>query len=159
MKHMTKPIASLSEIRLPRFNRSRTADDRMSGMLEQQRREAKSTVNKYVALAGGTVIATGPIPGSSTALTGIEAKMVYDIGRNYGFHLSVGEAAAVVGGLLAASATLKTAATEASTFVPVLGWWVAKPSIAIAVCKAVGEAAIRYFEDAPQHKIVEEKNK
>jgi uncharacterized protein (DUF697 family) len=116
-------------------------------MFEQQRGKAKSTVNKYVALAGGTAIATGPIPGSSVALTGIEAKMVYDVARIYGFHLSMEEAGLIVSGLLSASLALKAVATEASTFVPVLGWWVAKPSIAVAVCKTVGEAAIRYFED------------
>lgn len=113
--------------------------------LEGQRRQAKRTVNKYVAVAGGTAVVTAPIPGTSIALTGIEAKMVYDVARAYGLQLSMKEAATLVALLLSASAPLK-GVVEASAAVPVLGW-VAQPAIACGVCKALGAAAIRYFED------------
>lgn len=83
--------------------------------------------------------------------------MVSEIAKVYGFQISMGDANLLLSGLMAGSMALKAVATEASTYIPVLGWWVAKPSIATAACKAIGEAAIRYFEDKLREQPLEDK--
>jgi uncharacterized protein (DUF697 family) len=106
-----------------------------------------------VVLAGGAAMAVGPLPALSGVLvTAIEIRMVINIAKIYGFDLSRQEGTLIVGRLIVPYSALKTAATETSTFVPVLGWWIAKPSLAAATTKAIGEGAIRYFEDRQQQK-------
>jgi serine/threonine protein kinase/uncharacterized protein (DUF697 family) len=114
-------------------------------MQAKGRKEAKKIINRYAAMAAGAAVATGPIPGTSLMLSGLEAKMVADIAKAYGHSLTLQEAGSVLGGLIAAGTAVKTVAVEASSFVPGVGW-VIKGGIAAAGAKAVGELAIRYFE-------------
>lgn len=109
------------------------------------RPKAQRIIRKYMALAGGTAVATGPVPGTSIALAGLEAKMIFDIARAYGHDLTLEECASIGAGIVAASGVLKGAAVELSTFVPGVGW-VIKGGIAAGAAKAIGELAIKYFE-------------
>ena len=72
--------------------------------------------------------------------------MGYDIARIYDFHPTVQEPGVTVAGLLAASGGIKVLAVEAATAIPVLGWWLIKPGIAVAVCKGVGKLIIEHYE-------------
>lgn len=109
------------------------------------RSKARAIIRKYIALASGTAVATGPVPGTSIALAGLEAKMIFDIGRVYGHNLTLEECASIAVGMVATSGVLKGAAVELSTFVPGIGW-VVKGGIAAGAAKAIGELAIKYFE-------------
>ena len=109
------------------------------------RAKASSIVTKYAVGCAGTAAATGPIPGTSFMLTGVEATMAYHIARVYGFQPTITEAGAVVTGLLTASAGLKVLA-ELATAIPVIGWWIAKPAIAASTCKTVGQLIIGHYE-------------
>jgi uncharacterized protein (DUF697 family)/actin-like ATPase involved in cell morphogenesis len=114
-----------------------------------RRAQTRRTITKYAGMAGGTAILLSPIIGSSLALSGIEAKMMMDISRIYGYNLSPQEVGTIIGGLLAGGAVLKMAVSEALTFVPGIGW-VAKGGVAVVVVKGLGELAIKYFEKSRQ---------
>ncbi len=109
------------------------------------RNRAQEIIDSYAAGCAGTAVLAGPIPGTSALLTGIEAKMCYDIARAYGFHPTLQEASATIGGLVAASGILKIAAIEIATWVPFLGWAV-KGGIAYKFCNEVGKLAMNHYE-------------
>ena len=111
-----------------------------------ERKKVKKLINSYAAGSAGTAVLTGPIPGTSAFLTGIEAKMCYDIARIYGFHPSLEEAGATISGLIASSGLLKTFAVEASTWLPVIGWAI-KGGIAYGACHGVGKLAMNHYEN------------
>lgn len=115
--------------------------------LSELREKATKIVNGYALTCAGTAFATGPLPGTSVLLTGVEAKMTYDVAQIYGFKLTIQEAGTTIAALVAASSGLKHIAVEASTAIPVIGWFVVKPTIAAATAKAVGQLAIGHFED------------
>lgn len=114
-------------------------------MLSDKLSKAQDIVNKYSVGSGATALATGPIPGTSVMLTGIEATMVYHIARVFDFHPTLEEAGISVASLVAASGALKHLAVETSTAIPVIGWWFIKPGIAVATCQAVGKLAIEHY--------------
>jgi serine/threonine protein kinase len=113
--------------------------------LLQARKRAKKVIRNYAAMAAGTAVATGPIPGTSLVLSGLETKMIADIAKAYGTSMTLQEAGSVLGTLIAVGTGLKAITVEAATFVPGAGW-ILKGGIAAASAKAIGELAIRYFE-------------
>jgi uncharacterized protein (DUF697 family) len=85
------------------------------------------------------------VPGADfPVLTLQQIRLVLRIGAAYGVELDadrVPEVLAVIGSGLA----FRTVARQALVFVPVGGWLV-KGAVAYAGTRAVGEAALRYFE-------------
>ena len=79
-------------------------------------------------------------------LTLVEAKLVTDISKSYGYALKPEQIALVVSGLLAGSMLIRIGVTEMLTFVPTIGWMI-KGTVAAGAIKALGSAAIKYFED------------
>jgi len=71
--------------------------------------------------------------------------MLVDVGKAYGRKLSLTEAGAVLGALVAVGMGVKAVAVEAASFVPIAGWLV-KGGVAAGSMKALGELAIKYFE-------------
>jgi len=110
-----------------------------------ERNRALEIIDSYAAGCAGTAVLMGPIPGTSAFLTGIEAKMCYDIARAYGFYPSLEEAGATIGGLVAASGVLKIVAVEVATWIPIIGWAV-KGGIAYKFCNEVGKLAMNHYE-------------
>jgi len=108
------------------------------------------TVLLYALVAVVIALVTGPIPGSSLLLTGLETVMAFHIARRYGFHLDFGEISSVATAIFAASALLKLAVSTLLEFVPVLGWFIAKPAIAFLFVVMLGTVADRYFRDKRQ---------
>lgn len=108
------------------------------------------TVLSYALLAVVIALVTGPIPGSSLVLTGLETVMAFHIARRYGFHLDLSELGFVATAIFAASALLKLAVSTLLEFVPFLGWFVAKPAIAFVFVVILGTVADRYFRDKRQ---------
>lgn len=105
------------------------------------------TVLTYAFVAALIALVTGPIPGSSLLLTGLETVMAFHIARRYGFHLDLGEIGFVATAIFGASAFLKLAVSTLIEFVPVLGWFVAKPAVAFVFVLILGTVADRYFQD------------
>ena len=106
---------------------------------------ARALVHKYAV--AGTTWAVLPIPiATSVGLTAMETHLVYWIGRIYGESPSSMDVAMTAGGLELASIALKTAAVEAANAVPVIGWGV-KGAIAGSAIEAIGNLAIRHYEE------------
>jgi uncharacterized protein (DUF697 family) len=114
--------------------------------LRERRARAAVIVNKYALGCAGTAAVTGPIPGTTIALTGVEAAMTFHIARVYDFQPTITEAGTTVTALLLASPAIKSIAIEAATFLPVIGWWLIKPGIAAATCKGAGQLVIGHYE-------------
>jgi len=114
--------------------------------LNSPRHRANQIVNNYSTGCAGTALSTGPLPGTSVALAGIEAKMCYEIARAYQQYPTMKECSTIIAGLAVASVGLKSIAIEAASFFPVIGW-VAKSGIAYAGCQIVGMAIIDHYED------------
>ena len=112
---------------------------------------AKDKARKYVNgyTAGGAAYSIIPIPGSTAlGLSAAEATMIGQIAKIYGLSLDsiiwpflLKMIPLQVGG----AAGLKALA-EGLNFVPFIGW-LAKPLVAGAAVKAIGETAIAFFED------------
>lgn len=114
--------------------------------LQACRTEAKQTVIKMAALAGGVALVLSPIPGvSQIPLTSIEAKMVHSVATIYGYQLDERQLVAVVGALLAGGTVAKIAVMEMATFVPVVGT-IVKTTVGGGAALAFGRLAIEYFE-------------
>lgn len=108
--------------------------------------EAEGCVKRWAATAGGVGTVLGFIPGiSQIPLTGIEAKMVMDVARAYGYRLEERQLMTVVVGLLAGGTAAKIAVSEMLTFVPGVGWLL-KGGVAITAAYGFGQIAIQYFE-------------
>ncbi|HEY2512895.1 MAG TPA: hypothetical protein VGI39_18640 [Polyangiaceae bacterium] len=108
------------------------------------RDRARKLVHKYAV--AGTTWAILPIPvATSLGLTAMETHLLYWIGRIYGENPSSMDVAMTAGSLELASVALKTAAVEAANAVPVIGWGV-KGAIAGSAIEAIGDLAIRHYE-------------
>jgi uncharacterized protein (DUF697 family) len=85
------------------------------------------------------------IPGADMAvLTLNEARLVLRIGLAYGQEIDRERAIELLG-VVGFGFGMRTVARELLDFVPVAGW-VVKGAVAYAGTKAIGEAAVRYFE-------------
>jgi len=113
--------------------------------LAQRRQEAEDIVDNFVMGSTGAAAVTGPLPGTSVVLTGLEVTMMYKVARVFDFHPTIQEAGVTLSSLVAASGVLKHFAMEAATAFPVIGWWLIKPAIAGTVAKAVGKIAIEHY--------------
>lgn len=100
---------------------------------------------RYVLAAAVLALIWGPLPGASIVLGALEVVMVRDIARRHGKSLSIRELMQVGGYIFSAGGTFSLIALEISTFVPVLGWWVAKPLVAASVVYGMARLAERYF--------------
>lgn len=122
-------------------------DKELEAKFGRCRDQAKTIYKQYSAGGGGFAVLVAPIPGASQlALTALEVKMVTDIARVYGFNLTKEEIGTVIGGLLAGSTAIKAGVMTVAEFAPGIGW-VVKGGVAATVIVALGEAAIKYFED------------
>jgi uncharacterized protein (DUF697 family) len=116
----------------------------LSSVAPTCRERARALVHKYAV--AGTTWAVLPIPvATSLGLTAMETHLLYWIGRIYGETPTSMDVAMTAGGLELASVALKTAAVEAANAVPVIGWGV-KGAIAGSAIEAIGELAIRHYE-------------
>jgi uncharacterized protein (DUF697 family) len=97
------------------------------------------------ARKNGVVAAAVFVPGVDLpVLTLNQIRMVLRIALAYGQQLDSDRAAELVG-VVGAGFALRTAARELLDLVPVAGWAV-KGAVAYAGTRALGEAAVRYFE-------------
>jgi len=101
----------------------------------------------YAVIAVVIALVTGPIPGSSILLTGLETLMAFQIARRYGFHLDLGEIGFAAATIFGISAFLKLAVSTLLEFVPILGWFIAKPAVAFLFVIVLGTLADQYFKD------------
>jgi uncharacterized protein (DUF697 family) len=105
---------------------------------------ARALVHRYAV--AGTAWAILPIPvATSVGLTAMETHLLYWIGRIYGENPTSMDVAMTAAGLEVASVALKAAAIEAAIAVPVIGWGI-KGAIAGSAIEALGEMAIRHYE-------------
>ena len=101
----------------------------------------------HIAAVGGGSLAAVPIPGiGTTGLAGMEATLIYWIGRIYGEKLGAGEIGRIAGTLETASLGIKLGVMELLNLVPIAGW-IAKIPIAVGIIEAIGALAIKHFED------------
>ena len=122
--------------------------------------KAKNYVNSYTA-GGAAAAGIIPVPGvTSVALTAAEATMIAQIAQIYGLRTD-----AIIWPVLlklilvkaGGSAGLKALA-EGLNVVPVIGW-LAKPFVAGAAVKVIGEGAIAFFESRfPGQRVNEKPN-
>jgi hypothetical protein len=108
---------------------------------------------KYMIAACVLALLWGPLPGASIVLGGLEVVMIREIARRHGHKLSFREALKAGGTIFSAGETFSLAALELSTFVPVLGWWVAKPAVAVSVVYGMGRLADSYFSGRGRDKL------
>jgi uncharacterized protein (DUF697 family) len=106
--------------------------------LAQAERDARSTVNKWVA--GAAVISF--VPGSSLVLGAADVKMVNDVAKALEVvHFNVEEVITAIGATIAG----RVASDGLLSFVPIVGWAI-KSAVAAGVTKAAGEIVIEYFK-------------
>ena len=82
----------------------------------------------------------------TAGLAGIEATLIYWIGRIYGEKLSASELRQIASTLGTASVGIKLGVMELLNVVPIAGW-VAKIPIAVGIIEGFGALAIKHFED------------
>jgi uncharacterized protein (DUF697 family) len=114
--------------------------------MEYARDKARKYINNYTAVGAGYSILPIPI-GTTLGLTAAEAAMVGQIAKIYGLRMDT-----IVGPLILKVILLKVggaaalkALAEGLNFIPIIGW-IAKPFVAGATIKAVGEGALIFFE-------------
>ena len=109
--------------------------------------KARSELNAMSAAALATFSAPMPPGGHTAALVTAQVTMVSRIGVIYGESIKGAAGAAIVQSIKASAGSnmLAIAASEAANLIPVFGWGT-KAVIGSASVKAVGEAAIIYFE-------------
>jgi uncharacterized protein (DUF697 family) len=97
------------------------------------------------SLRAGLVGAVTIVPGADLpVLTVLQIRMVFRIAHAYGHELDR-ERAVELAGVVGAGFAFRTVARELLDLVPVAGWAL-KGGVAYAGTRAVGEAAVRYFE-------------
>ena len=101
----------------------------------------------YAALAGLIALLTGPIPGTSPILTGLEVVMTYHIARRYQISLKIDEIGFVAGGIYAATEVVKLGLSTGLEFFPFIGWYILKPLVAVLFVLALGKVLHAYFSD------------
>jgi uncharacterized protein (DUF697 family) len=107
--------------------------------LAEAEQKARKVVNKWTARAVGV----GWIPGSMVALAAGDILICRQVAECFQVTDWSKES---VGAAIGASVAGKVVATEALSFIPVVGWAV-KAGVAGGVTKAVGETIIRYFRE------------
>jgi uncharacterized protein (DUF697 family) len=122
-----------------------TADD--TAIDRSIRQKAKTWVNGYMATAVGMVVVATPVPGAASAiLCALEATMCSQIGRLYKQAWSMEEAKVAAGVVGLARVIGPIAAMEATLLLGPFAF-AAKPAVAAAIVKAMGELVIKHFED------------
>ncbi|HNK63157.1 MAG TPA: hypothetical protein PKL78_11425 [Anaerolineales bacterium] len=99
----------------------------------------------YTLIAGVISGLTAPIPGTSLLLTGLEIYMLVHISREHDSKLGLKEIGYSAIALYGLSTTLKDAALELLTFVPVIGWF-AEVIVAMLFVFFLGMLADLYFK-------------
>ena len=117
----------------------------LASRLPPLRRVVAERIVRRVSRQNGVLGAAIFIPGADLpALTLNQLRMIFRIGAAYGERIDRERAAELVA-VVGAGVAFRTVAREVLGFVPVAGWAV-KGSIAYTGTRALGEAAIRYFE-------------
>ena len=117
----------------------------LAAKLPAVRRAVCEEIVRKFARQNGVIGAAVFIPGADLpALALNQIRMVLRLAAAHGVEIDR-ERAPELAAILGASFGLRAVAREALDFVPVLGWAV-KGGVAYAGTKALGEAAIRYFE-------------
>lgn len=113
---------------------------------ETCRQKSRQRIYLYAAGGGGGAAALSFVPGlASAGLPVLEAKLVLDISKIYGYKLDEKEALGVFGGMLASGMIVKLGAVELAGMIPGIGI-VIKGGAAASFIFALGEAAIKFFE-------------
>jgi len=99
----------------------------------------------YTLIAGVVSALTAPIPGTSLLLTGLEIYMLVHISKEHDSKLGLKEIGYSAIALYGLSTTLKDAALELLTFVPVIGWG-AEVIVAMLFVFFLGILADLYFK-------------
>ncbi|HEY2790437.1 MAG TPA: DUF697 domain-containing protein [Gaiellales bacterium] len=103
------------------------------------------TIIETAARRNALIAAAVWIPGADMPLlTAVEMRMVLHLGVCYGVEVGADRAVELLG-LLGAGFGLRTAARELLDVVPVAGW-VVKGGVAYSGTRAIGRAAVEYFE-------------
>ena len=102
-------------------------------------------VTLYALVAAAIALVTGPIPGTSLLLTGLELLMIWHIARRHGRQLA--REVNLLAVLLYGGITLaRIVVSMLSGLLPVVGWFMAKPAIAILSLAAWGAISTAYFK-------------
>ena len=113
---------------------------------EQAQDKAKRTLHTYAAAGGFGAILTAQVPGiASASLPALEAKMVYDIARVFGYLLDQKQMTSAFGGILAGGLLAKLVAMELSGMVPGVGNLI-KGTVAAAFIEGLGIGAIQFVD-------------
>ena len=106
-------------------------------------------VTLYALVAAAIALITGPIPGTSLLLTGLEVLMIWHIARRHGCQLAreIGLVAVL---LYAGIALARIVVSMLSGLLPVVGWFIAKPAIAFLSMAAWGALSTAYFKGRGQ---------
>ena len=107
----------------------------------------------YAAIAGVIAALTGPIPGTSPILTGLEVVMTYHLAKQYGITLKLDEIGFVAGGIYAAAELVKLGISTLLEFFPFVGWYILKPLVAVLFVIALGKVLHAYFKDQQQARL------
>ncbi len=87
---------------------------------------------------------TGPLPGTSLLLLGVEVTMVIHLSKKHGCDLNIKEIGAAITAILAVAQLLKILVIELFFFLPVIGWF-AQPLVAVTFVVILGMLANWYF--------------
>lgn len=118
----------------------------MSIDMEEKRRRARKWVNGYTAVGAAAVLPVAWIPGAATGVCcTLEATMCFQIGMIYKGSWTMAEATAAAGVIGLASVAGKIVALEATILLGPMAF-LAKPPIAAAIIKTLGETIIQHFE-------------
>ena len=101
----------------------------------------------YACVAAALAALTGPIPGTSIILTGLELFMTYRIARQYGISLKLDEIGFVSGAIYAVTELIKLGISTLLEFFPLVGWYVLKPLVSFLFILALGKVLHAYFRD------------
>ena len=107
-------------------------------------------IRNYAMIAAGVALAGGFLPGTSLILGGLELLMIRAIARQHGEEMRWTQLTKVGGYIFSAGEMLKIAAIEGATLIPVVGWWVVKPAIAVSAVVAFGKAADLFYRRKAQ---------
>ncbi len=98
----------------------------------------------YALIAAIVAALTGPLPGTSLLLLGIEVTMIIHLSKKHDYDLSIKDIGAVITAILAVAQLLKILVIELFFFLPVIGWF-AQPLVAVTFIVVLGMLANWYF--------------
>jgi len=119
-------------------------------------------IRNYAIAAAGIALVGGFLPGTSLILGALELLMIRSIAQRHGQQMRWSQLSKVGGYLFSAGEALKVVAIEGSTLIPVLGWFVIKPLVAVSAVIAFGNAADYFYRrkaqgvDSPIERLLEE---